>query len=102
MQGRPLRRGPESSHTRTRKAGVGMSQTLASDMIRKSLDVFLETVERSHDFPADEVRELLDSCEIPALVLEGLWELTQGFLDRGMEGKRLAFLLKEFVDVFKL
>lgn len=81
---------------------MGMAQTLASDMVRKSLDIFLESAQRPHDLSPDEMRELLASCEIPALVLEGLWQLTQRFLDRGTEGTHLAFLLKECVDVFDL
>lgn len=79
-----------------------MPSTLSSDMARKSVAVLLERVERQDAFSPDEARELLDSCEMGLLVIERLGLLAQGFLDRGMEGKKLTFLLKELVDVLEL
>ena len=79
-----------------------MAPTLPSEMARKSVAVLLEWVERQETFSPDEAQELLASCEIGSLVMERLWVLSQGFLDRGMEGKKLTFLLKEFVDVLEL
>src|SRR5438552_17112699 len=76
-----------------------MPQTLASDMAQKSFGALLERVEQQHDFSPDEAQELLASCEIGSVVLERLGQLTQRFLDRGMERKKLTFLLREFVDV---
>jgi hypothetical protein len=42
-----------------------MSQALASEMVRRSLNVFLDWVERQGEFSPEEARELLSSCEIP-------------------------------------
>jgi hypothetical protein len=81
---------------------MAMSQTLVSDMARKSLDPFLERAERRGEVSPEEARELLASCEIPAFVLERLWHLAQSYLDRGMERKQLAFLLKEYVEIHEL
>jgi len=44
------------------KAGPGMAQSLASDMVPKSLDVFLERIERPPGFSPDDAREILASC----------------------------------------
>jgi len=71
-------------------------------MVRKSLDVFLASVEQPHDFPVQEARELLANSAIPVLELEGLWQLTQRFLDRGMERKHLTGILRAARDVFEL
>jgi hypothetical protein len=79
-----------------------MALTLPSDMARKSVAVLLERVEQQDAFSPDEARELLASCEMGFLVLERLWVLSQGFLDRGMESRKLTFLLKEFVDILEL
>jgi hypothetical protein len=79
-----------------------MAQALTSDMVQKSLGALLDRVERQHDFAPDEAQELLASCEIGSLVLERLWQLVQGMLDRGIEGSKLTFLLKELVDVVEL
>lgn len=79
-----------------------MPQTIASDMVRKSFGALLERVERQGDFSPDEAQELLAGCEIGSLVLEQLWRLAQGCLDRGMESRKLTFLLKEFLDVIEL
>jgi hypothetical protein len=79
-----------------------MPQALAPDMARKSLDTLLQRVEQQRHFSADEARELLASCELAALILERLWRLVQGFLDRGMERTKLLFFLKELVDVLAL
>jgi hypothetical protein len=76
-----------------------MAQTLASDMVQKSLAVFSDRVQRQQLFSAAEARELLAGCPILFLSLEKLWELAQGFLDRGMESKRMIFLLKECADL---
>jgi hypothetical protein len=79
-----------------------MMITLASDMVRKSLDPFVAKAEQRDDFSPDEAREFLASCVIPVVVLERLWQLTHGFLGRGIESKYLAFLLKEFLDVLEI
>jgi hypothetical protein len=79
-----------------------MSPTLPLDMARKSVATLLERVEQQDAFSPDEARDLLASCEMGILVLERLWVLAQGFLDRGMESRKLTFLLKEFVDVLEL
>src|SRR5207249_4560715 len=79
-----------------------MSQTLSSDMVRKSLDVFIERLEGADDFTPDEARGLLDSCEMAVLLQDKLWQMAQALLDRGMESKKLAFLLKEFTDVIEV
>jgi len=71
-------------------------------MARKSLGAVLERVEQPQDFSFDEGWQLLAGCEIGFVVLEKLWDLSQGFLNRGMEGRKLTFLLKEFVDVLDL
>jgi hypothetical protein len=68
-------------------------------MARKSFSVLLDNVEGQRVLSPDEGRELLAGCETGALLLEGLWQLAQGALDRGMEARRLTFLLKEFLDV---
>jgi hypothetical protein len=83
-------------------AGVKMPQTIASDMARKSFGALLERVERQGSFSPEEAQELLASCEIGSMVLERLWRLAQGCLDRGMESKKLTFLVKEFMDVIEL
>lgn len=72
-----------------------MSYTIAADVIRKGLDVLLENVEHPTDLSQDSARELLLSCTMPAGLLEGLWDLTQRFLDRGREGRQFNFLLSE-------
>jgi len=79
-----------------------MPQILTSEMARKSFGALLEGVERQEDFSPDEAHELLASCEMGSLVLERLWHLAQGFLDRGMEARKLTFLVKELVDVIEL
>src|SRR5437763_15186958 len=85
-----------------RKAGTNMPQTLASDIARNSFTVALERLERQHDFSADEGRELLAGCEMGVLILERVWHLAQGFLDRGMERVKLTFLIKALMDVVEL
>jgi hypothetical protein len=79
-----------------------MQQTIASDMARKSFGALLEGVERHGNFSPDEAQELLVSCEIGSMVLERLWRLGRECLDRGMESKKLTFLVKEFLDVIEL
>ena len=79
-----------------------MTQTLTSDMVRSSLDVFLARVEEPHEFSAEEVRELLSSCEIPVLVLERLWLQIQGILDRGMECRKFCTFLNGAINVLEL
>jgi hypothetical protein len=79
-----------------------MSQTLASDMVRKGLSVLLERVERQQDFPPRDVADLLTSCDMTAVFLDRLWQLAQGCLDRGLEGKQLSSLLKELVETLEL
>lgn len=76
--------------------------SLASDMVRKSLDTFLAKAEQADALSPDDARELLASCAIPIVVLEKLGQLTLAFLDRGIEARYLAFLLKEFLDVLEL
>jgi hypothetical protein len=79
-----------------------MAPTLPSDMARKSVATLLERVEQQDAFSPDEGRDLLASCEMGFLVLERVWVLAQGFLDRGMESWKLTLLLKEFVDVLEV
>jgi hypothetical protein len=79
-----------------------MAQTLTSEMAQKSLGALLDRVERQREFSPDEARELLASCEIGSLVLERLWQLAQELLDRGIEGRKLTFMLKELADVVEL
>jgi hypothetical protein len=79
-----------------------MTQTLASDMVQRGLTVLLERTRQQREFSADEARQLIDSCEIGFILVERIWNLAQGFLDRGMEGRKLAFLLKESLDIFAL
>jgi hypothetical protein len=79
-----------------------MSRTIASDVVRKGLDVFLENVSQQTEPTPDEARDLVLSCAIPAVLLEQLWELLQRFLDRGMEGRQFTFLVKEYLDVSDL
>lgn len=79
-----------------------MSKTLASDMARNSLNVFLERAQQQRELSSEEGRDLLDSCGIAEAVLDRLWQLTHGFIDRGMEGKRLLILLKELLEVLEV
>jgi hypothetical protein len=79
-----------------------MAQALASDIARRSLGALLERVEGQQRFSPDEARELMAGCEVTAGVQEVLGHLVQGFLARGMEGRKLAFLLKEFVDILEI
>jgi hypothetical protein len=79
-----------------------MSQTLTSDMVRKSLDVFLERLEEVDEFTPDDARGLLDSCEMAVLLQDKLWQMAEALLDRGMESKKLASLLKGFTDVIEI
>jgi hypothetical protein len=79
-----------------------MATTLASDMVRKSLDPFLARAEQRDDFSPEVARDFLASCVIPVVVLERFAQLTHSVLDRGIESKHLAFLLKEFLDVLEI
>ena len=79
-----------------------MAPTLPSDMTRKSVAVLLERVERQNDSSPDEAFELLAGCEIAFLVLEKQWLLIQDLLDRGTEGSKLIFRLKELLDALDL
>ncbi len=79
-----------------------MTQTLASDMARKSLTVFLERAEGQSVFSAEEAKEFLSGCEITNVILEKNWLLIQALIDRGVEGRKFAFLAKEGVDVLEL
>jgi hypothetical protein len=77
-----------------------MTNALASDMVRKSLDVFIEGLEGQQPLSPEEARLLLESCDFPALFLERLWRLGQEALDRGMEARQLVVLLNRIADVF--
>ena len=79
-----------------------MPQTLGSDMARTSFHALLEKVERTQPFSADEARNLIADCELGNLIAERLWQLFQGFLDAGMESRKLSFLLKELMDILEL
>ena len=79
-----------------------MAPTLPSDMTRKSVAVLLERVERQNASSSDEAFELLAGCEIAFLVLEKQWLLIQDLLDRGTEGSKLIFRLKELLDALDL
>ncbi len=75
-----------------------MSQLLASEIVGKGLNAFLERVERQEPLSAAEARQLLASCDLPIVLLERYWQLVQGSLDRGMERESLLVLLKEAMD----
>lgn len=79
-----------------------MAPTLPSDMARQSVAVLLERVERQGASSPDEARELLAGCEIAVLVLEKQWLLIQDLLDRGTEGSKVIFRLKELLDSLDL
>src|SRR5262245_26986726 len=79
-----------------------MTQTLASDMVRRSLDAILERVERPGRLSGDAARELLDTCVIPPMLVAILWDLINRSLNRGIEGKKLVALLRELQDVLDL
>jgi len=70
-------------------------------MIRKSLDVFVNEVEGQQDFTREGTAEWLAGCDLCVHIMEGLWKLAQGLLERGMESKKLMVLLKEIVGVFE-
>jgi hypothetical protein len=68
-----------------------MTRTLASNIARSSFDTFLESARGQDRLSTDEAREFVVSCEIPIAVLDKRWQLIQGLLDRGIEGKRSPF-----------
>jgi hypothetical protein len=58
--------------------------------------------QRAPLFAPDDVRDLLFTCDTGAAVLDRLHVSLQVCLGRGIEGGKLAFVLKEFADVIEL
>jgi hypothetical protein len=85
-----------------KREGQTMAPTLASDVGRKSLDALLDRLGQPHQFSPDEVQELLASCEMIASLLDRLAQLSEQFLDRGTEAKRLALFLTGWDELLKL
>jgi hypothetical protein len=78
-----------------------MSQSLVSDMFRSTLGVFCDHVERQQTFSREDAMELLSTCDIVRLVMDRSWELTQGQLNSGIEGKKMAATLNEYIALFE-
>jgi len=75
--------------------------TMAQEAFRP-LRAALGTDRKEADYSPDEVRNLLYACGFGAAVLDKLREMFQAFLRRGMESRKLHFLVKEFMDVLEL
>jgi len=78
---------------------VRVSSTLAADMARSSLRPFIDRIERSHGASPDVVRELLENCALPVLILERLWKDTRRALERGVERAELVRTLHEIREL---
>src|SRR5438874_2630200 len=84
---------------------VAMTSTLFPEMAQSTFQPLLHRLEEDRpqeDYTPDEVRNFLFACGWGAAVLDRLGEMAQGFLHRGMERRKLSFLLKEFIDVIEL
>src|SRR5580765_723095 len=68
-------------------------------MARSSLRPFIDRIERSHGASPDVVRELLENCALPVLILERLWKDTRRALERGVERAELVRTLHEIREL---
>src|SRR4051794_35736409 len=81
---------------------MGMVQSLAADIARKSFDVLLERAVQPRVLSYLEMQELLDGCAIPFATLDRLWQSAQEALDRGVERQQFLATLYGCRDVLEL
>jgi hypothetical protein len=80
-------------------AVIEMSHAIVSDALRGSIRPLRDALSRSgHDFTRDEVLDLVGACAVGGMLIIGLRRGLRGLLENGIEGRKLAFLLKESVD----
>jgi hypothetical protein len=78
-----------------------MLPTVVSVAARKNLEV-LEQVENDPNPTADDVRVGLLVCQLVSSIFERNWQQIDSSMNHGIEGRKLAFALKEFRDALAL
>jgi len=78
-----------------------MSNSLIVDAVKGTLRPLRESVERDEN-TQDKVREWLDVCETTVPMIQRIAVYTHRCLLGGIEGSKLAFLLKEAKDALEM
>ena len=76
-------------------------QTVVSTAKRES-EALKEELEQDANPSPDSVREQLFKCEFIDFIFSRQWQRVDGFMNRGIEGKKLIFFIKEFRDALDL
>ena len=76
-------------------------QTVVSTAKRES-KALKEELEQDANPSPDSVREQLFKCEFIDFIFNRQWQRVDGFMNRGIEGKKLIFFIKEFRDALSL
>jgi hypothetical protein len=73
-----------------------MTPALVPQIVWSGLRPLQNALKRNgHRFAPEEVRELIEACDVEAILLEKLWERDSKLLERGAEGRELRRVLKE-------